>query len=81
MPKSKPKPKPKLSKLQGVVTATKQVYLTTDPLPPSAFSVGDHVHHRTFGEGKVLSIREDKLTIRFPSTTKEIREDFVDRKR
>jgi len=41
------------------------------------------VHHGTFGDGNciVLSIRDDKLTIRFHSTTKEIREGFVAAKR
>jgi hypothetical protein len=35
-----------------------------------------------FGDGKVESIRDDKLTIKFEdNVTKEIREDFVTRKR
>ena len=47
---------------------------------PPAFSVGDRVHHRMFGDGKVERIRDNKLTIKFGrKLTKEIREDFVRR--
>jgi transcription elongation factor GreA-like protein len=45
------------------------------------FSVGDWVYHPMFGDGKIRSIRADKLTIAFAgNVTKEIREDFVRRK-
>jgi hypothetical protein len=47
----------------------------------SLFSIGDAVHHPMFGDGKVESIKEDKLTITFDGkVTKVIREDFVIRK-
>jgi hypothetical protein len=48
----------------------------------SLFSIGDAVHHAMFGDGKVESIKEDKLTITFEGNfTKVIREDFVIRKK
>ena len=44
----------------------------------SQFSIGDAVHHSMFGDGKVESIKEGKLTISFDgNVTKVIREDFV----
>jgi hypothetical protein len=51
-------------------------------LTVAPFSIGDAVHHPMFGEGKVESIKEDKLTITFDGNFKKvIREDFVTRKR
>ena len=51
-------------------------------VPTSQFSLGDAVHHPMFGDGKVESIKEDKLTITFDeNVTKVIREDFVTRKK
>jgi hypothetical protein len=48
----------------------------------SLFSIGDAVHHPMFGDGKVESVKENKLTITFDgNVTKVIREDFVTRKR
>ena len=76
-PMSISKPKSKLSKSRKAVVTEAPATLPIDPLPQSAFSIGDRVHHGTFGDGTVTSIREDKLTISFGSTTKEIREDFV----
>ena len=50
--------------------------------PAPLFSVGDSVHHHMFGDGKVESIQENKLTITFDgNVTKVIREDFLTRKR
>jgi hypothetical protein len=44
-------------------------------VPQSAFSVGDWVHHAMFGDGKIESITDDKLTITFEgNVTKEIRD-------
>jgi hypothetical protein len=54
----------------------------TPPVPTSAFSIGDAVHHPMFGDGKVEGIEDNKLTIAFErQVTKVIREDFVTRKR
>jgi hypothetical protein len=52
-----------------------------EPPPPvvhvSAYSVGNKVTHPTFGEGKVLSIERDQLTIKFAKDEKIILESFV----
>ena len=51
------------------------------PPPPvvhvSAYSVGNKVTHPTFGDGKVVSIDRDQLTIKFASAEKVILESFV----
>lgn len=51
------------------------------PPPPvvhvSAYSVGNKVTHPTFGDGKVVSIDRDQLTIKFASVEKVILESFV----
>ena len=75
--KSKPKPKPqKQAPLEHKAEPVQQA------VPAPLFSVGDAVHHPMFGDGKVESIRENKLTITFDgNVTKVIREDFVTRKR
>lgn len=45
---------------------------------PVGFAVGDKVAHKSFGKGKVLSIRGDILAIQFgKSVTKEILIDYV----
>ena len=47
-------------------------------VPSSAFAVGDRVKHDIFGVGGVVSVRDDKLTIKFESdVVKEVRADFV----
>ena len=75
--KSKPKPKPqKKAPLEDKAEPVQQA------VPAPLFSVGDAVHHPMFGDGKVESIQENKLTIAFDKNiTKVIREDFVTRKR
>ncbi len=51
------------------------------PPPPvvhvSAYSVGNRVTHPTFGDGKVMSIDRDQLTIQFKIGEKVILESFV----
>ena len=43
-----------------------------------SFQVGDFVHHPKFGNGKVESFRDDKLTVKFAhGLIKEIRADFL----
>jgi hypothetical protein len=80
MTKSKPKAKQKKT-----APATEEGASTEEAspvVPKSAFSIGDRVHHPMFGDGKVESIEDDKLTIRFEgNVTKVIREDFVTRNR
>jgi hypothetical protein len=81
MTKSKPKAKPKKN-TPAVKEGSPTEETPPAPIPQSAFSVGDRVHHPMFGDGKVQSIEDDKLTIRFEgNVTKVIREDFVTRER
>ena len=51
------------------------------PPPPvvyvSAYTVGNKVTHPTFGDGKVISIDRDQLTIKFASAEKVILDGFV----
>ena len=64
--KSKPKTMPrKKAPLEHKAVPVQQV-LPDAPAP--LFSVGDAVHHPMFGDGKVESIKEDKLTISFDGT-------------
>ena len=80
MARSKPKPKPKKkAPAEDEIAPTEEA---PSAAPPSAFSIGDTVHHPMFGDGNVEGIEADKLTIAFEgNVTKVIREDFVTRKR
>ena len=49
-------------------------------LVATEFAVGDHVMHRMFGAGRIVSTRDDKLTIDFDKAgKKEILDIFVKR--
>jgi hypothetical protein len=43
----------------------------------SKYAVGDQILHAMFGDGTVTAIDANKLTIEFPSATKQIVDDFV----
>src|SRR5215470_10888277 len=80
MVRSKPRAQPK--KKPPVPDKAEPIEETLTVAPASLFSIGDAVHHPMFGDGKVESIKEDKLTITFEgNVTKVIREDFVTRKK
>jgi hypothetical protein len=80
MVRSKPRAQPK--KKPPVDDKVESIEETLTIAPASLFSIGDAVHHPMFGDGKVESIKEDKLTITFDgNVTKVIREDFVTRKK
>ena len=80
MVRSKPRAQPK--KKTPVDDKVEPIEVTLTVAPASLFSIGDAVHHPMFGDGKVESIKEDKLTITFDgNVTKVIREDFVTRKK
>ena len=80
MVRSKPRAQPK--KKTPVHDKAESIQETLANAPNSQFSIGDAVHHPMFGDGKVESIKEDKLTISFHgNVTKVIREDFVTRKK
>jgi hypothetical protein len=50
--------------------------------PATEFSVEDRVVHPQFGEGKVLTVHAEKLTIQFKTSgIKEVLKGFVDRRR
>src|SRR5215472_10784736 len=79
---SKSKPRTKPQKKTPLYAKTEPVQEALPDAPAPLFSVGDAVHHPMFGDGKVESIKEDKLTITFDgNVTKVIREDFVTRKK
>ena len=79
---TKPKPKAKPKKNAAATQETEPTEEVPSVASQSASSVGDWGHHPLFGDGKVESIRDNKLTIKFEgNVTKEIREDFVTRKR
>jgi len=80
MVRSNPRAQPK--KKTPVHDKAESIQVTLAVAPALHFSIGDAVHHPMFGEGKVESIKEDKLTISFDrNVTKVIREDFVTRKK
>ena len=79
---SKSMPKTKLQKKAPLEHKADPVQQALPDAPAPLFMVGDAVHHHMFGDGKVESIQENKLTIAFDKNiTKVIREDFVTRKR
>jgi hypothetical protein len=79
---TKPKPKSKPKKNAAAAQETTPTEGVSPVVSKSAISVGDWVHHPMFGDGKVESIRHDKLTIKFEDNVmKEIRQDFVTKKR
>jgi hypothetical protein len=76
MVRSKPRAQPK--KKTPAHNKSEPIEETLAVARTSLFSIGDAVHHPMFGDGKVQSIEEDKLTITFDgNVTKVIREDFV----
>ena len=76
------KPRAQRKKKPPVDDKEEAIEETFTVAPASLFSTGDAVHHPMFGDGKVESIQENKLTIAFDKNiTKVIREDFVTRKR
>ena len=80
MVRSKPRAQPK--KKPPVDDKSEPIEVTLTVAPAPLFSTGDAVHHPMFGDGKVESIKENKLTITFDgNVTKVIREDFVTRKK
>ena len=80
MVRSKPRAQPK--KKPPFHDKAEPIEETLTVAPASLFSIGDAVRHPMFGDGKVESIKEDKLTITFDgNVTKVIREDFVTHKK
>jgi hypothetical protein len=79
---TRPKPKAKPKKNAAAAQEAEPTEEVPSVVSQPTSSVGDWVHHPLFGDGKVESIRDNKLTIKFEgNVTKEIREDFVTRKR
>lgn len=47
--------------------------------PPSQYTVGDQISHPMFGDGTVMAIHANKLTIEFPnSVIKQIVDGYVE---
>ncbi len=51
--------------------------VTIDAAPASRFAVGDKVSHAKFGEGQVMGVAEDTLTIQFAAGFKNIKAAYV----
>ncbi|WP_304620971.1 ATP-dependent helicase [Paracoccus sediminilitoris] len=51
--------------------------VTIDAAPASRFAVGDRVSHAKFGEGQVMGVAEDTLTIQFAAGFKNIKAAYV----
>lgn len=51
--------------------------VTIDAAPASRFAVGDRVTHAKFGEGQVMGIAEDTLTVQFAAGFKNIKAAYV----
>ncbi|OJH43291.1 ATP-dependent helicase [Paracoccus sp. SM22M-07] len=51
--------------------------VTIDAAPASRFAVGDTVSHAKFGEGQVMGVAEDTLTIQFAAGFKNIKAAYV----
>src|SRR5262245_18988072 len=81
-PMVRPKPRAQPRKRPPVHNKPEPIEEAVTVAPTTQFSIGDTVHHPMFGDGKIESIKEDKLTITFDgNVTKVIREDFVTGKR
>ncbi len=69
------------AKAAGKTAAKPRAKKVVEPPPPvvyvSAYTVGNKVTHPSFGDGKVLSIDRDQLTIQFGKDEKVILDGFV----
>ena len=54
-----------------------RVPVTIDAEPAAAFSVGDRVFHQKFGNGTIMGIAEDTLTVEFSTGFKTIKAGYV----
>jgi sRNA-binding protein len=87
--KAAPKPAAKAAKAEAKPAAAKAAKAPSkskskkvvEPPPPvvyvSSFTVGNKVTHPSFGDGKVVSINRDQLTIQFGKDEKVILDGFV----
>ncbi|WP_022707761.1 UvrD-helicase domain-containing protein [Paracoccus zeaxanthinifaciens] len=51
--------------------------VTIDAAPATRFTVGDRVRHAKFGEGQIMGIAEDTLTVQFNTGFKTIKASYV----
>ncbi|WP_282603368.1 UvrD-helicase domain-containing protein [Paracoccus sp. PARArs4] len=51
--------------------------VTIDAAPATRFTVGDRVRHAKFGEGQIMGIAEDTLTVQFDTGFKTIKASYV----
>ncbi|WP_134679768.1 ATP-dependent helicase [Paracoccus ravus] len=54
-----------------------RVPVTIDASPSMTYKVGDRVFHQKFGNGTIMGIAEDTLTIEFPTGFKTIKAGYV----
>ncbi|AUH33896.1 ATP-dependent helicase [Paracoccus tegillarcae] len=54
-----------------------KVPVVIDADPAAAFSVGDRVFHQKFGNGTVMGIAEDTVTVQFPTGFKTIKAAYL----
>ncbi|MBW7056753.1 UvrD-helicase domain-containing protein [Paracoccus bogoriensis] len=54
-----------------------RVPVTIDATPAARFSVGDMVVHARFGEGRIMGIAEDTLTVQFDAGLKNVKASYV----
>ena len=55
----------------------RRVPVTIDAEPAASFSVGDRVFHQKFGNGTIMGIAEDTLTVEFTTGFKTIKAGYV----
>ena len=81
MPSPKKKAPSAAAKTAKPAKAASKKKVAAAPPPPvvhvSAYSVGNKVTHPVFGDGKVLAIDRDQLSIQFATSEKVVLESFV----
>ncbi|MBP6678627.1 MAG: ATP-binding domain-containing protein, partial [Paracoccus sp.] len=55
----------------------RRVPVTIDAEPAASYAVGDRVFHQKFGNGTIMGIAEDTLTVEFPTGFKTIKAGYV----
>ena len=55
----------------------RRVPVTIDAEPAASYAVGDRVFHHKFGNGTIMGIAEDTLTVEFTTGFKTIKAGYV----
>jgi hypothetical protein len=75
--KAAAKASPKAEKPESKSKSKKAAAPPPPPVYVSPFSAGNRVTHPAFGDGKVMAVEGDKLTIQFAKDEKVIIDSFV----